>query len=106
MSREPSASTEPSREEVDQFVGATVLEFGSEWCGYCQALRPDLTALLDAFPQVRHLRIEDGRGRPLGRSFRVKLWPTLVFLKDGAVVRRLVRPAPAEVREALKAVVL
>jgi thioredoxin 1 len=98
--------TEPTREEVDQLTGPTVLEFGAEWCGHCQALRPDLSALLGEFPQVRHLRIEDGRGKPLGRSFRVKLWPTLVFVKNGAVVRRLVRPSPAEVREALEAVVL
>jgi thioredoxin 1 len=41
---------------------------------------------------VRHLKIDDGPGRPLGRSFRVKLWPTLVFLKDGQEVERLVRP--------------
>ena len=33
-------------------------------------------------PEVRHLKVEDGPGRPLGRSFRVKLWPTLVFLQD------------------------
>lgn len=37
-------------------------------------------------------RSEDGSGRPLGRSFRVKLWPTLVFLKDGKEIERVVRP--------------
>ena len=41
---------------------------------------------------LRHLKIEDGRGRPLGRSFRVKLWPTLVMLQDGQEVGRVVRP--------------
>jgi len=45
---------------------------------------------------VRHLKIEDGPGRPLGRSFRVKLWPTLVFLRDGVEVARVVRPADAK----------
>jgi len=37
--------------------------------------------------------VEDGPGRPLGRSFRVKLWPTLVFLKDGRELARVTRPA-------------
>ncbi len=37
----------------------------------------------------------DGKGRPLGRSYGVKLWPTLVFLKDGHEVARVVRPADA-----------
>jgi thioredoxin 1 len=36
--------------------------------------------------------VEDGSGRPLGRSFGVKLWPTLIFLADGREVARLVRP--------------
>jgi thioredoxin 1 len=32
----------------------------------------------------------------LGRSYRVKLWPTLVLLRDGQEVGRLVRPAAAQ----------
>jgi len=63
-----------------------------------------LAALLTHYPDVRHIKVEDGRGRPLGRSFRVKLWPNLVFLKDGRVLRQLARPDASEVREALEAV--
>jgi thioredoxin 1 len=36
--------------------------------------------------------VEDGRGRPLGRAYRVKLWPTLVLLCDGQEIARAVRP--------------
>ena len=51
---------------------------------------------------VRHIKIEDGPGRKLGRSYRIKLWPTLVFLKDGIEIARLVRPDDAgAVRQAL-----
>ena len=49
--------------------------------------------------------MEDGPGQRLGRTFGVKLWPTLVFLKDGQEVARLVRPQGAQaVQEALQAV--
>ncbi len=85
----------PPRADVDSLPGATVLEFGTEWCGWCEAAQP---AIADAFaqhPHVRHLKLEDGRGRPLGRSYGVKLWPTLIFLKDGKEVDRLVRPHEA-----------
>ena len=78
--------------EVVQLSGATLLEFGVDWCEYCQAAQPLIGAALKAYPEIRHLKIEDGKGRPLGRQFNVKLWPTLILLHDGKEVTRLVRP--------------
>jgi thioredoxin 1 len=102
------ATSHPSREwtraVVDQLEGPVVLEFGASWCGYCQALEPELAALLRRYPGVRHIRVEDGKGKPLGRSFRVKLWPTLVFLRDGQVLRQVARPGPEQVAEGLQAI--
>jgi thioredoxin 1 len=97
-------ANEPTREQIDATPGPVVLEFGAAWCGHCQALRPRLAALLREFPGVSHTKIEDGKGKPLGRSFRVKLWPTLVFLKDGKVLATAVRPADDEVRAGLEAI--
>jgi thioredoxin 1 len=51
-----------------------------------------LAAGLAQHPRVRLIRVEDGRGRPLGRSFQIKLWPTFIFLNQGREVARLVRP--------------
>jgi thioredoxin 1 len=86
------SSTEPARSEIDSLEGPTVIEFGTPWCGYCQAAQPLLAAAFTDRPNVGHLKIEDGKGRPLGRSFRVTLWPTLIFLSHGKEVARLVRP--------------
>lgn len=91
MSNEYS-STAPSAADVQAMPGMTVIEFGTDWCGHCQAVQPLLAKVLPDYPEVTHLKIEDGSGRPLGRSFKVKLWPTLVFLRDGVEATRLVRP--------------
>jgi thioredoxin 1 len=86
---------EPARSAIDQLSGSAVLEFGTPWCGYCMAAQAPIAQAMDAHPDVQHIKVEDGKGQPLGRSFRVKLWPTLVFLRDGREVARLVRPADA-----------
>lgn len=93
---------EPTRDVIDRTQGLLLLEFGAGWCGHCQALSPTIEALLTGRPEIQHLRIADGRGKPLGRSFRVKLWPTLVLLKDGQPLAQLVRPTEGEVRQALE----
>ena len=92
MEREYTANA-PAREDVDQLAGATVVEFGTSWCGHCIAAQPVIADAFASHADVRHLKIEDGPGRRLGRSYRVKLWPTLVFLRDGEELARLVRPA-------------
>ena len=95
-------ATEPAREEVDKLAGATLIEFGTPWCGHCRATQPLLAEALADHPEVRHIKVEDGSGRRLGRSFRVKLWPTLVFLRDGKVIAQLVRPSDAEARKGME----
>jgi len=83
---------EPTRQEIDASREPTVLEFGTSWCGYCQAAQADIVAVMKEHPDVRHIKVEDGKGKPLGRSFRVKLWPTLVYLEQGVEKGRAVRP--------------
>jgi thioredoxin 1 len=94
----------PRRTDIDASTGPLLLEFGTDWCGHCRAARAAVMTATATQPGVRHLRVEDGPGRALGRSFGVKLWPTLVFLRDGREVDRLVRPTEAaQVAAALKA---
>lgn len=90
-----SETEAPNRADVDALLGLTLLEFGTDWCGHCRAAQPALAQALAQQPQPlqwQHLKVEDGPGRALGRSFRVKLWPTLIVLRDGQEVARLVRP--------------
>ena len=81
-----------TREQLDQSDGLRLLEFGANWCGYCIAAQPDIEAALAEHPDLVHEKIADGPGRPLGRSFRVKLWPTLILIRDGEETGRIVRP--------------
>ncbi|HEV3344060.1 MAG TPA: thioredoxin family protein [Pirellulales bacterium] len=101
MAYSPASEPEPTREEVDRMAGPVVLEFGASWCPHCQALQSELAESLEPRPDVRHIKIEDGKGKPLGRSFRVKLWPTLVFMRDGQVLKQVSRPSSHELQEGM-----
>lgn len=96
------AETEPGRADIDAMTGPAVLEFGTPWCGYCRAAQPLIAGAFASHANVRHIKVEDGSGLPLGRSFGVRLWPTLVFLLDGKEVTRVVRPSSLDpIRQAL-----
>lgn len=84
-----------TREELDAIRDPVVVEFGTDWCGFCRGAQPLIAEAFAAQPRIRHLKIEDGQGRRLGRSFRVKLWPTLIFMRDGQELGRVVRPQGA-----------
>ena len=89
-------TAQPERSAIDAQPGTTVLDFGTNWCGYCRAAEPLIEQALAGSPDVRHVKVEDGPGRPLGRAFRVKLWPTVVVLNDGKEVARVVRPSSSD----------
>jgi thioredoxin 1 len=90
------SENESSRAEIDALSGTAVIEFGSSSCGYCRAAQPLIAEAFKGHPGLRHIKVADGKGRPLGRSFKVKLWPTLVFLKDGKELERVVRPTDSQ----------
>lgn len=102
------ALTEPLRDAVDVLSqeGPVLVEFGAPWCPHCLSAQALLEAAFEGgHPEVRHIKVEDGKGQALGRSFKVKLWPTLIFMKGGQEVQRLVRPTSAdEIRRALLAI--
>ena len=91
---------EPTRAEVDTLPGYTVLEFGTPWCTHCLGAQAAIEQTLGPRADITHIKVEDGAGKPLGRSYRIKLWPTLVVLKDGQEIARVVRPTGRAAMEA------
>jgi thioredoxin 1 len=94
----------PERADLDASKGPVVVEFGSNGCGICQGTLPIITESMRTIT-APHFRVEDGKGKRLGRSYGVKLWPTLIMLRDGKEMARVVRPtATAEIEAALRTI--
>ena len=89
------SETAPTMEQVSDMKGDAILEFGTPWCGHCQAAQAAVREVLTEHV-LPHIKVYDGKGKPLGRAFGVKLWPTLILLHDGKEVARLVRPLHAD----------
>ncbi|HYG31594.1 MAG TPA: thioredoxin family protein [Methylophilaceae bacterium] len=86
-----------SSEQIEEMNGSLLLEFGAEWCDYCRAAQPLIKAALAKHPDIPHIKIEDGKGKRLGRQYGIKLWPSLIFIRDGKEISRLVRPQNADI---------
>ena len=89
------AASDLQRETADTLQGSALLQFGTNWCSHCQNAQAIIEPVMASRPDVARHLIEDGPGRPLGRSYRVKQWPTLILLRNGQEVGRLVRPQDA-----------
>ncbi|TEW54343.1 thioredoxin [Psychromonas sp. RZ22] len=87
-------------EDVCKLSGNIILEFGTAWCAHCQAASSAIEEVFTEHTTLSHIKIVDGKGKRLGRVFKVKLWPTLILLHDGKEVARVVRPLHSdEVRQ-------
>ncbi|WP_261817238.1 thioredoxin family protein [Vibrio gallicus] len=90
------AEQAPSIEDLQALTQPAILEFGAPWCPHCQAAEPVVNKALDTVVDIAHIKVFDGKGKRLGRAFNVKLWPTLILLRQGQEVARIVRPTTVE----------
>ena len=82
--------------QLSQMSGDAFLEFGAPWCGHCKAAEPAIQEAFEDYSDLPHIKVYDGKGKKLGRTFKVKLWPTLILLRNGVEVARTVRPTLAD----------
>jgi len=90
----------PTIEEIITKEGNVILEFGAPWCGHCRAAASAIETALSK-RKLPHIKIFDGKGKVLGRHYKVTRWPTLILLVSGNEVGRLVRPTDADTIETL-----
>ena len=73
--------------EIAARKGLVLLDFWSQGCVPCKQLSRVLTELASSLPATVTIATIDAAGNPgLAQRFNVRSVPTLVFLKDGAVV--------------------
>ena len=76
--------------EVMQADTPVVVDFWASWCGPCMMLAPVMEALDGELPQIKFCKVNVDDEHDLAMEFQIDSIPTLLCVKDGHVVRRLV----------------
>lgn len=77
-------------QEVMQAKTPVVVDFWASWCGPCMMLSPVMEELDGELPQIKFCKVNVDDERDLAMEFQIDSIPTLLCVKDGHVVKRLV----------------
>jgi thioredoxin 2 len=83
--------------EVDRSPVPVLLDLWADWCGPCHMLAPVIDQLSrELAGRVRVAKLNIDENRATAQRFQVQSIPTLLILKDGREVDRLVGVQPKE----------
>ena len=84
--------------------GPVMVDFWAEGCGPCRAIAPVLDEIAEASEgQVTLMKVNAGENPGLAARYGIRSIPTILFVKQGTVVDRVVGAVP---KAALQGVVL
>ena len=80
-------TTQSFKEAIQNTKGLLVVDFWAEWCGPCKMLAPVFEELEKDFPDVTFGKINVDEEVQAALENNVSCIPTLLFIKDGEVVK-------------------
>lgn len=66
-----------------------VYYFSAVWCAPCRVVSPNIEALAHRYPEVEFHKIDVEEEAELADRFKIKSMPTIVRVKDGVEIARV-----------------
>jgi len=102
MASIPEVSDKTFEQEVLQFSGPVLVDFGAEWCKPCKQLDPIVEQLAEEWGErVKVVRIDSDANVDTTTRYTVMGLPTLILFIDGQPVERMMGFKPRPKIEAL-----
>ena len=89
-------TTQSFKEAIQNTKGLLVVDFWAEWCGPCKMLAPVFEELEKDFPDITFGKINVDEEVQAALENNVSSIPTLLFIKDGEIVKKSVGFAPKD----------
>ena len=67
-----------------------LLDFWAEWCGPCRVIAPAIEAIAESRRDIKVGKVNVDAQQQLAVTFAIDSIPTLVLVKDGEIVGKLV----------------
>jgi len=97
MKSEPVHVTDTSFDKVIRENPLTMIDFWASWCGPCRALAPIIQELADEFAgKVFVGKLDVDENPSTAERFQVYSIPTVLIMKDGKEVDRIVGCVPKD----------
>ncbi len=79
-----------------------VIDFFATWCGPCKRLTPQLVELSTQNPTVKFYKMDVDKNGEISKKYKISAMPTILFIKNGRVVKKVVGANMPEILSALK----
>lgn len=78
----------------------TLIDFTATWCGPCQAMKPWLKKTAAEYEgKVKFVAVDVDKSGDVAKEYKIEAMPTLVVLKDGKEVGRVVGAQQGKIKE-------
>ena len=76
------------RQEVLQSSKPVLVDFWASWCVPCKMLAPTIQQIADEMPELKVCKINIDEEMSLATEYQIMSVPTLLFFKNGEVVKK------------------
>ena len=82
------------QKEVIESDKPVLIDFFATWCGPCKMVSPVVDEIAGERPDIKVCKLDVDKNLDLTRTFQVMSVPTLVAMKNGEIINKIVGAMP------------